>query len=348
MTRRWTRRPEPSTWGDFGENDELGRANLITPEKVRQGVAEVKTGITFCLSLPLEYPGGQVLNPRRVGPSLQPTLGSDGTPRYNFPLSHHDPRYTDVVCDDSFTMSAQYSSQWDSLAHMGAEFDPVGSGKPVICYYNGFRGHADIVGGFAPGAGGTAGAAPGPIGARHLGVHTLAIHGMQGRAVMVDLHAMCGRERRRFGFAALMEAMERNRATVESGDILCLHTGFAEMLLEMGGRPDESRVHAACAVLDGSDKRLHAWIEESGVAAIAADNYAVEGLGDADPQGRGPLLPLHELCLFKLGIPLGELWHLSPLNAWLKKNGRCRFLLTAPPLRLTGAVGSPVTPIATV
>ena len=101
-------------------------------------------------------------------------------------------------------------------------------------------------------------------------------------------------------------------------------------------------------VLDGSDKRLHAWIEESGVAAIAADNYAVEGLGDADPQGRGPLLPLHELCLFKLGIPLGELWHLSPLNAWLKKNGRCRFLLTAPPLRLTGAVGSPVTPIATV
>lgn len=345
MTQRWTRRPEPSTWGDFGENDELGRVNLITAEKVRQGVAEVKAGITFCLSLPLEYPGGQVLNPRRVGPSLQPTLGSDGTPRYNFPLSHHDPRFTDVVCDDVFSMSAQYSSQWDSLAHMGAEFDLDGSGKPAICYYNGFRGHKDIVGGFAVGGGG---ADPEPIRARRLGVHTMAAHGMQGRAVMVDLHAVAGRERRRFGFEALMAAMARTGAAIAPGDVLCLHTGFADMLLEMGGSPDPGQVHSACAVLDGSDRRLHDWIETSGVAAIAADNYAVEGLGDAEPKGRGPLLPLHELCLFKLGIPLGELWHFGPLNRWLAENGRCRFLLTAPPLRLTGAVGSPVTPIATV
>lgn len=344
MTQRWMRRPEPSTWGDFGENDELGRVNLITAEKVRQGVAEVKAGLTFCLSLPLEYPGGQVLNPRRVGPSLQPTLGGDGTPRYNFPLSHHDPRFTDVLCDDVFSMSAQYSSQWDSLAHMGAEFDLDGSGTPAICYYNGFRGHKDIVGGFAVGGG----ADPEPIRARRLGVHTMAVHGMQGRAVMVDLHAVSGRERRRFGFEALMVAMARTGAVIEPGDILCLHTGFADMLLEMGGNPDPAKVHSACAVLDGSDSRLHDWIEASGVAAIAADNYAVEGLGDAEPKGRGPFLPLHELCLFKLGIPLGELWHLGPLNRWLAENGRCRFLLTAPPLRLTGAVGSPVTPIATV
>ena len=36
------------------------------------------------------------------------------------------------------------------------------------------------------------------------------------------------------------------------------------------------------------------------------------------------------------------------LAEWLQGHGRSRFLLTAPPLRLTGAVGSPVTPIATV
>jgi len=348
MSRRWTRRPEPSTWGDFGDDDELGRLNLITPEKVRQGVAEVRTGLTFCLSLPLEYPGGQVLNPRRAGPTLKPTAGGDGTPRYNFPLSHHDPRYTDVVCDDSFSMSAQYSSQWDSLAHMGAEFDLDGSGRPAICYYNGYRGHADIVGGFVTDAEGRPGAAAAPIRANRLGVHTIAVHGMQGRAVMVDLHAVCGRERRRFGYEALMAAMARTGATIEPGDILCLHTGFAEMLLEMGGDPDEDVIHDVCAVLDGGDARLREWIEESGVAAIAADNYAVEALEDRASAQRGPFLPLHELCLFKLGIPLGELWYLSALNAWLAKAGRSRFLLTAPPLRLTGAVGSPVTPIATV
>ena len=33
---------------------------------------------------------------------------------------------------------------------------------------------------------------------------------------------------------------------------------------------------------------------------------------------------------------------------WLREHRRSRFLLTAPPLRLPGAVGSPATPIATV
>jgi hypothetical protein len=36
------------------------------------------------------------------------------------------------------------------------------------------------------------------------------------------------------------------------------------------------------------------------------------------------------------------------LAAWLRENRRSRFLLTAPPLRLPGAAGSPVTPVATV
>jgi hypothetical protein len=45
---------------------------------------------------------------------------------------------------------------------------------------------------------------------------------------------------------------------------------------------------------------------------------------------------------------LGELWYLDELARWLREASRSRFLLTAPPLRLPGIVGSPVTPIATV
>ena len=63
---------------------------------------------------------------------------------------------------------------------------------------------------------------------------------------------------------------------------------------------------------------------------------------------RGPGLPLHENCLVKLGIHLGELWYLTELAAWMRENRRSRFLLTAPPLRMPGAAGSPVTPVATV
>ena len=62
---------------------------------------------------------------------------------------------------------------------------------------------------------------------------------------------------------------------------------------------------------------------------------------------KGPRLPIHNKCLFRLGVPLGELWYLEELAGWLSANGRNRFFLTAPPLRLTGAVGSPVTPVAT-
>ena len=72
--KRWTQRPENSTWGDYGPDDQLGRMNELTPAKVKQGIAEVKEGKTFCLSMPLDYPGGNVLNPRRHPPQLRPSI----------------------------------------------------------------------------------------------------------------------------------------------------------------------------------------------------------------------------------------------------------------------------------
>jgi kynurenine formamidase len=135
---------------------------------------------------------------------------------------------------------------------------------------------------------------------------------------------------------------------LEPGDILCLWTGLDRMILRMNRQPDAS-LHEACAVLDGRDERLLQWIADSGVAAIASDNHAIEAarkpVTDSDASTN---LPLHDLCLFRLGVPLGELWHLGELADWLRNHGRSRFLLTAPPLRLTGAVGSPLTPVATV
>ena len=80
MTKRWTQRPEGSTWGDWGDDDELGRINLLTPEKVLQGVAEVQAGRSFSLSLPLDLPGGTVLNQRRHPPRLAPTEDMSGEP----------------------------------------------------------------------------------------------------------------------------------------------------------------------------------------------------------------------------------------------------------------------------
>ena len=121
MAKRWTQRPEGSTWGEWGDNDELGRVNLITSEKVLQGAREIQAGISFCLSLPLDYPGGTALNQRRHPPRLTPTEDMNGTPSvfYNIHMSEMedwgDPKYVDVWADDDVTLSLQYSTQWDSL-----------------------------------------------------------------------------------------------------------------------------------------------------------------------------------------------------------------------------------------
>src|SRR5512146_1166592 len=137
-TRRWRQRPEGSNWGDFGPDDQLGRLNLLTPDKVMSGVAEVREGRIFCLSLPLDYPGGSKLNPQRYAPILSPT-GTGNRPRYNYPRRIDDLRLTDVVCDDKVDIVLQYSTQWDSFAHVGQLFDVNGDGNPVPVYYNGFR-----------------------------------------------------------------------------------------------------------------------------------------------------------------------------------------------------------------
>lgn len=337
MSKRWKHRPARSNWGDFGPDDELGRLNLITPAVVLKALKEVRLGQSYCLSLPLDLPGGNVLNPRRHPPRLAPTL-REGRPVYNFRLDEHAAEGTDVLCDDSVLLHTQYSTQWDGFAHVGQMFDADGTGQPVPVYYNGFRGGEDIVG-----------AQDGrPAVARRLGIERMAEKAIQSRGVLLDLHSLCGNERTYVGYDLFMRAVEQAGGDIEPGDILCLYTGFADRILEMNGQPDADILNNSCAVLDGRDERLREWIVDSGIAAISADNYAVEGLLAKESSAPCARLPLHQLCLFQYGIPLGELWYLRELAAALAEEGRSRFLLTAPPLRLPGAVGSPVTPVATI
>jgi kynurenine formamidase len=166
---------------------------------------------------------------------------------------------------------------------------------------------------------------------------------------MIDLEAHYGRTRKVVGFDDLMDVMAKDKVVVEPGDMVCLRTGFAQLVLEMKKQPDETVLHGACAGLDGRDERLLNWITKSGLVSLISDNYAVEAYPSRPcEEDHCAMLPLHAHCLFKLGVNLGEIWYLSELADWLRAHGRNRFLLTAPPLRLPGAVGSPATPVATV
>jgi hypothetical protein len=336
QTNRWKKRPDGSNWGDFGPDDQLGRLNLITPQKVLEGIAEVSSGRTFNLSLPLDLPGGNVLNPSRFPPKLRSNRAINGEPTYLRTLMD-EYSTTDVFCDDLVTLYLQYSTQWDSFAHVGSQFDADDDGVAEIRFYNGFDAstfeRADDDASHA----------------HRLGIEGMAAHGVQGRAVLVDLRHRFGDGRQALGYDALMEVIAADKVDVRPGDLLCVHTGFADLILGMAGKPDADFLANACAVLDGRDQKLLDWIDTSGISAIIADNYAVEARPYTfEGDGCCALLPLHEHCLFKLGIHLGELWHLTPLAIALREERRSAFLLTAPPLRLPGAVGSPASPIATI
>ena len=194
-----------------------------------------------------------------------------------------------------------YSTQWDSLAHVGSLFDANDDGVTEAVYYNGYRAGIDIIG--------PSNATDAGIGAsldnrstsnaKSLGIEKMAERCVQGRAVMIDLHAHIGNQRVNVDFDLLNEILTKDGVTIESGDMVCLHTGFAELLLSMNRQPNEELLAKSCAVLEGRDPKLLEWISDSGLSVLIADNYAVEAHPASPHSGSCATLPLHEHCLFR-------------------------------------------------
>jgi hypothetical protein len=187
--------------------------------------------------------------------------------------------------------------------------------------------------------------------AKKLGIENMARTGMQGRGVLVDLVRAFGLERKIVTYDDLARVMDKQKVVVETGDVLCLRTGYTEVLRDMGDNVDREKMKKTGSVLNGADPKLHKFITDNGIVALCADNLGVEEenglIQGALPKGY-TLFPLHHHCLFKLGVHLGELWYFRELADWLHENKRNRFFLTAPPLNLPGSAGSPSTPVATV
>ena len=92
----------------------------------------------------------------------------------------------------------------------------------------------------------------------------------------------------------------------------------------------------------GITKDVIPWIKESEIAAIATDNVGVEQAPNPD----GKDWNLHGNLLRDLGVFLGEIWWLEELAEDCADDGRYEFFISAPPLNIPGAVGSPLNPIA--
>jgi kynurenine formamidase len=86
---------------------------------------------------------------------------------------------------------------------------------------------------------------------------------------------------------------------------------------------------------------VSSWLAEAGVLAVGADNIAWDWTGERDGE-LGVTLPGHVLLLVRAGIYIIENLMLEELG----EAGAVEFTFVCLPLKIQGATGSPVRPVA--
>ena len=85
------------------------------------------------------------------------------------------------------------------------------------------------------------------------------------------------------------------------------------------------------------------WLHRTEIAAVATDTWGFEVRPNEFDDA---FQPLHQVAIPHIGLTIGEMWDLDALAADCAIDGRWDFFLTAAPIPVTGAVGSPVDPVA--
>lgn len=120
------------------------------------------------------------------------------------------------------------------------------------------------------------------------------------------------------------------RAEIRAGDVVLLRTGWATYFSDAA--KFISQVHGPGPGIAGAR-----WLSERGVFAAGSDTVAFEKVPD-------PAMPVHVHLLVESGIHIIECLNLEELAT----AGVGEFLFVALPLKIRGATGSPVRPVAIV
>lgn len=172
-------------------------------------------------------------------------------------------------------------------------------------------------------------------GFRALGVET--VPPLIGRGVLLDLAYWKGLSRlppdTSIPGAELAACAEAMGVGIRRGDVLLVRTGYGACWDD-----DDTYQHAAGIGRSGSE-----WAAEQGVAAVGADNMAWDAVGDRDPD-TGLMLFAHAFLLVERGVYILENLNLEALAA----AGHRSFAFVGIPLKLRGATGSPIRPLALV
>jgi kynurenine formamidase len=174
-----------------------------------------------------------------------------------------------------------------------------------------------------------------PAGFTRLGVET--VPPLLGRGVLLDVAGWKGVDRLppRYGISDedVSACAAAQGVEVRTGDVLLVRTGYATLW-------NDERAYLEAA---GVSKSGTLWAAGRGVVAVGADNMAWDVPGERDPE-TGATLFAHVYLLPKKGVYIIENLNLEALA----RDRQYRFAFVGIPLKIQGATGSPLRPLALV
>ena len=252
------------TYSAWGKDDEIGAANLVTPERVLAATKLVKKGIS--------HPLGIVIDPKM--PAFAPRT---------FSLQVIAPgQHNDRKLDGDFGWPITYN---DDLAQLwfgtGPQIDGLGHLGEGNVYYN-CNEAKDFV---------------------HItGLKKMGIHGIPplvGRGVMVDMAKHYGvsvmKAGKAFGSKDIKAAAKAQGVTFRKGDIILFHTGWTDGML--ASNPD-----AWVKGEPGISNEAAGYLASLDPVAVGADTWGVDVVppGDGDKVFYGHVLLLKEKGIYIL------------------------------------------------
>jgi kynurenine formamidase len=125
---------------------------------------------------------------------------------------------------------------------------------------------------------------------------------------------------------------------IARGDIVLIRTGQIGQVRDAG-----SWGQYAGGPAPGLSLTCAAWLAEHEIAGYATDTWGTEVIPNETPD---VFQPLHCVAIVNMGMLVGEIFDLEGLAEDCAADGVYEFLFVAPPLPITGAVGSPINPQA--
>jgi len=300
-----------SNWGRWGEDDQIGTLNTITPDTIVEAAGLIRKGKVFALGLSLKEQIQSGLFGGRWNPIHQMlATGTDAAAG----AQDGDGRAYLRYADDALNMPCQGSTQWDALAHIFLD-DKM---------YNGFPATDVTVGG-----------------AKRLGIEHVRDK-MVGRGVLLDVARFKGVDSLEDGHAItgadLDACADAQNVAIGRGDFVIVRTGHQERCLAAG----DWRGYAGGDAPGLAFETAH-WIREKDIAAICTDTWGCEVRPNETDEANQPW---HWVVIPAIGISMGEIFYVKELAADCAADGVYDFFFVAPPLHLPGGCGSPINPQA--